>query len=247
MMDGGNPAGVWLSWINWGWNDKGESCSYLNPGSCDSHNWGGHSASGSHVDEYLKRPGPPHGPPSPPTPPAPTPGGQCSVNPGENNNGVNLEASARKTADADTCCTLCKEAKECVGYTHVTALGECWLKSSLGALTSDANVNSGSFTQPAPTPVPVPSPVPQPAPTPVPAPTPAGDCPGGSLQACIQSCPSGAAFAICVSVCEERCGSAAQCGTDDGDNLNHCISNCPADSFADCIGCCEDKFPSVIL
>jgi len=242
MMDGGNPAGVWLSWINWGWNDKGESCSYLNPGSCDSHSWGSHSASGSHVDGYLKRPGPPHGPPSPPTPPAPTPAGQCSVNAGKNNNGVNLEASARKTADADACCTLCKEAKECVGYTHVTALGECWLKSSLGALTSDANVNSGSFTRPAPTPAPVP-----PQPTPVPAPTPSGDCPGGSLSACIQSCPSGSAFAVCVAVCEDRCGSATQCGTDDGDSLNHCISNCPSDSFADCIGCCEDKFPSVIL
>jgi len=256
MMDGGNPAGVWLSWINWGWNDKGESCSYMNPGSCDAHNWGSHSASGSHVDGYLKRPGPPQGPPSPPTPPAPTPIGQCTVDHGQNNNGVNLEASARQTGDMDECCTLCKDADGCQGYTHVTASGECWLKSSLGALTADPDVNSGGFTRPAPTPPPTPltppAPTPPaptpPAPTP-PAPTPPAppsDCPGGSLAACIQQCPSGAAFQVCVAVCEERCASP-QCGDDDGDSLSHCVANCPSASFVDCIGCCEDKFPSIVL
>merc|ERR1712070_1249214 len=74
MMNGGNPAGVWVSWANWGWDDKGESCSYLNPGSCDSHNWGSHSNSGSHVDDYLKSAGPVGPtPPSPPSPPSPSP------------------------------------------------------------------------------------------------------------------------------------------------------------------------------
>jgi len=87
MMDGGNSAGVWVSWANWGWNDKGESCSYLTPGSCDGHSWGSHSTSGNGVDGYLKRPGPPSGPPSPPSP---TPAGSCSTNPNQNNNGVNL-------------------------------------------------------------------------------------------------------------------------------------------------------------
>merc|ERR1711865_1108642 len=67
MMNGNNPAGVWVSWANWGWDDKGESCSYLNGGACDGHNWGSHSASGSHVDSYLKAAGPPSGP-SPPSP-----------------------------------------------------------------------------------------------------------------------------------------------------------------------------------
>merc|ERR1712032_337191 len=71
--------------------------------------------------------------------------------------------------------------------------------------------------------------------------------PGGSLAACIQDCPSGAAFQTCVTVCEERCGSSSQCGADDGDSLSHCISNCPSDSFETCVGCCEDKFPSIFF
>merc|ERR1712159_686646 len=84
MMNGNNPAGAWVSLANWGWNDKGESCSYLTPGSCDGHNWGGRSDSGSHVDSHLKSPGPPAPGPTPspspmstptpaPTPPSPTP------------------------------------------------------------------------------------------------------------------------------------------------------------------------------
>jgi hypothetical protein len=66
------------------------------------------------------------------------------------------------------------------------------------------------------------------------------------LAACIQQCPSGAAFQVCVAVCEERCGSP-QCGDDDGDSLSHCVANCPSASFVDCIGCCEDKFPTIVL
>jgi len=34
-----------------------------------------------------------------------------------------------------------------------------------------------------------------------------------------------------------------QCGNDDGNSLNHCVQNCPGDTFADCIDCCEIKFP----
>merc|ERR1712079_593831 len=91
-------------------------------------NWGSHTSSGSHVDQYLKAPGPPVGPP------APTPPGQCSSNPGQNNNGVNLESTARSASSPEQCCSLCAAAAGCKGYTHVTANKECWLKSSLGAL-----------------------------------------------------------------------------------------------------------------
>lgn len=188
-----------------------------------------------------RRCGPP-GPPTP-TPPTPTPPpGQCSTNPGQNNNGVNMESSARSTSSPSQCCDLCKDAQGCVGYTHVTANNECWLKSSLGSLTSDDQVNSGSYTAPAPTPRPTPTPTP--APTPRPTPT---DCPGGSLANCIKECPSGAAFAVCVDVCKDRCGSSKACGDDDGDSLSHCVSHCPTDGFADCISCCEDKFPSSMI
>jgi endoglucanase len=141
MMNGGNPAGVWVSWANWGWDDKGESCSYLNPGSCDSRNWGSHSASGSHVDGYLKAAGPPS--PSP----SPLPG-SCSTNPGQNNNGVNLEDTPRSASNPGECCSMCMSSGGCKGYTHVTGNGECWLKSQLGSLTADSNVNSGSYDPP---------------------------------------------------------------------------------------------------
>lgn len=246
MMDGGNPAGVWVSWANWGWNDKGESCSYLNPGSCDGHSWGSHSNSGSHVDDYLKRPGPPSGPPSPPSPsPSPSPG-VCDTNPGQNNNGQNLETTARSASSPSACCDLCSQASGCVGYTHVTGKNECWLKSALGGLTSDSYVNSGSVKVPPPTPGP-----PPPAPTPSPpSPSPSG-CPGGSLEACIGACPTSpaAAFGVCVSECTARCGGGESCtGGDDGSDLPTCMGHCPTDShFGDCVNCCADKFPSATL
>merc|ERR1712137_796991 len=249
MMNGGNSAGVWVSWANWGWDDKGEACSYLNPGSCDSHNWGSHSQSGAAVDGYLKAAGPPSGPPSPTPTPSP---GQCTSQPGQNNNGVNLESTARSAGSASECCNMCAGATGCVGYTHVTANSECWLKSSLGSLTSDSYVNSGSYKAPTPTPVPptptpVPVPVPVPLPSPSPGPLPEG-CPGGSLANCIGECPTDQdIFQICVDVCQERCGGAASCGNDDGSSLAHCVSNCPSDKYATCIDCCQTKFPSMHL
>jgi len=242
MMNAGNPAGVWVSWANWGWDDKAESCAYLNPGSCNSGNWGSHTSSGSHVDGYLKAAGPPVGPSPVPTPPAPTPPGQCSANPGQNNNGVNLESAARSASNTDQCCSLCAGTSGCVGYTHVTANNECWLKSSLGSLTADSDVNSGSYTAPQPTPQPKPTP----QPTPRPQPTPASDCPGGSLAACIGLCPSGAVFQVCVDSCQERC-SVPQCGNNDGDDLGTCVKGCPTSKFAECIACCEGKFPSQMI
>lgn len=99
-----------------------------------------------------------------------------------------------------------------------------------------------------PTPVPTP-PAPSPGPLPPPAPTPSpGACPGGSLAACIKQCPSSvpsSVFQICVEVCEERCVSQS-CGEDDGDSLSHCVGNCPSDKFADCVGCCQKKFPPMV-
>lgn len=245
MMNGGNPAGVWVSWANWGWDDKAEACAFLNGGSCNAHNWGSWTSSGQHVAQYMKAAGPPSGPPAPPTPTPPTPAGQCTKNPGQNNNGVNLESASRSASSPDQCCSLCAAAPGCVGYTHVTANNECWLKSSLGALTSDSYVNSGSYSAPAPTPVPSPRPTPTPTPKPTPQPSPAQGCPGGSLKACIGMCPmdSPVAFQVCVDVCTEDC-STPSCGDDDGSSLSHCVQHCPAASFADCIDCCKSKFPS---
>jgi hypothetical protein len=135
MMNGNNPAGVSVSWANWGWNDKGESCSYLTPGSCDAHNWGRHSESGSHVDGYFKNPSPS------PSPPA----GQCSIEVGKNNDGTNLQDAADHTGSAEECCSKCSSASGCVGFTWVHGTEECWLKSSLSGLRDDSDVTSGSM------------------------------------------------------------------------------------------------------
>jgi len=230
--------------------------------------------------------------------PAPTPSpGQCTTQPGQNNNGVNLESSARSAGSPDECCSMCAAAANCVGYTHVTANDECWLKSSLGGLTSDSDVTSGSYQSPAPTPVPLPvptpTPIPVPPPTPTPVPSPAhctcgctGDdlkacmeacpaedfetcigvctdpcpstttlapptpvpspsgCPGGSLAACISGCPTDAdLFEPCVDDCQSRCAGTSCTGGDDGNSLATCIGGCPSDKYAECIDCCEDKFP----
>jgi aryl-phospho-beta-D-glucosidase BglC (GH1 family) len=77
-----NPHGVTISWVNWGYDDKAESCAALQPGACGARAWDRTSRSGSMVKHYLQQsppsPGPPSpGPPSPgppsPGPPAPTP------------------------------------------------------------------------------------------------------------------------------------------------------------------------------
>jgi endoglucanase len=183
MMNGNNPAGVWVSWANWGWNDKGESCSYLQPGSCDSHNWGGHSASGSHVDGYLKSPGPPSPGPSPPSP-SPSPAGHCVIAAGQNNGGTNLHETAESTNSADDCCEKCSSTSGCVGFTWVLANHECWLKSSITSLRSDPDVISGSVSSPSPSPS-------QPC---------TGVDDGSDLHGCIAHCPS-AGYADCVNCC----------------------------------------------
>merc|ERR1712139_49784 len=107
-------------------------------------------------------------------------------NPGQNNNGVNLESTSRSASSPDQCCSLCAGASGCAGYTHVTANNECWLKSSLGSLTSDSYVTSGSYSRPAST---TPGP-PMTTTPPTPPPTPKHSCPGGSLAACIGMCPA---------------------------------------------------------
>merc|ERR1712232_615888 len=236
---------------------------------------------------------------SPSPSPSPTPSGQCTTQPGQNNNGVNLESSARSAGSPGECCSMCAAAANCVGYTHVTANDECWLKSSLGGLTSDSDVTSGSYQSPVPTPVPLPvptptpTPIPHPTPTPTPVPSPAhctcgctGDdlqacmeacraedfetcigvctdpcpstttlapptpvpspsgCPGGSLAACISGCPTDAdLFEPCVDDCQSRCAGTSCTGGDDGNSLATCIGGCPSDKYAECIDCCEDKFP----
>merc|ERR1712217_298476 len=77
-----NPHGVTISWANWAYDDKSESCAALQPGACGAHSWDRTSQSGSMVKGYLKEssvnpPSPPSPPsPSPPSPPVP-PIGQC--------------------------------------------------------------------------------------------------------------------------------------------------------------------------
>lgn len=237
-MNGGNPAGVWVSWANWGWDDKGESCSYLNPGSCDAHNWGSHSASGSHVDGYLKAAGPSGGSTTPAPPPAP---GTCQTFPGQNNNGVNFESTARHASSPGECCNACKGASGCKGYTHIEANSKCWLKSSLGSLTSDSYATSGSYSPELPTTTAAARTTAAPTPS-SPTVSPSQDCPGGSLQSCIGACPEDI-LEVCTHECDERCGGSA-CGSDDGASLSHCVSHCPSDGFQKCVGCCEDKFSS---
>lgn len=50
-----NPAGVTISWCNWGYDDKAESCAALQPGSCGSQQWDRTSQSGTMVKGYLKQ------------------------------------------------------------------------------------------------------------------------------------------------------------------------------------------------
>jgi endoglucanase len=49
-----NPHGVTISWANWGYDDKGESCAALQPVACPAHDWDRTSQSGSIVKGYLK-------------------------------------------------------------------------------------------------------------------------------------------------------------------------------------------------
>jgi hypothetical protein len=50
-------------------------------------------------------------------------------------------------------------------------------------------------------------------------------------------------FQPCVDSCQKNCSSCT--GGDDGNDLATCVKGCPSDSFADCIDCCKDKFPTV--
>lgn len=182
-------------------------------------------------------PGP--SPPPAPTPPTPpTPGGTCQTFDCKNNDGTNLKSSADMAGSADECCSKCKAASGCVGYTWVKDNQECWLKSAVGAPRDDdcgCCVTSGSYTA-----------VPSPGPSPGPGPS---DCPGGSLAACIQTCPSDLSiFKVCVAECTKRCAGASSCtGGDDGDSLQTCMSGCPTEKYSDCINCCASKFPSFLL
>merc|ERR1712232_425190 len=50
-----NPHGVTISWCNWGYDDKAESCAALQPGACGAHDWDRTSQSGNMVKGYLKQ------------------------------------------------------------------------------------------------------------------------------------------------------------------------------------------------
>jgi len=181
------------------------------------------------------------GPQPSPGPAPPTPGGQCQTFVGMNNDGTNLRSSADITNSADECCSRCGETSGCVGYTWVHKLNECWLKSVVGPPRDDACggcVTSGTHSAPAPTP----------SPGPGPGPGPHTGCPGGSLVACIQTCPATipVAFEACVGECQVRCSGPSCTGGDDGNSLTDCLSGCPTDKYADCVGCCASKFPSFI-
>jgi len=181
--------------------------------------------------------------PTPGPSPGPTPGGQCQTFYGKNNDGTNLKSSADYANSADECCSKCGEASGCVGYTWVHKLNECWLKSAVGAPRDDACggcVTSGTYSAPAPTP--------SPGPRPSPGPSPHTGCPGGSLAACIQTCPSSnpVVFETCVGECQVRCSGPSCTGGDDGNNLTDCLSGCPTETYADCVGCCASKFPSFV-
>jgi len=131
--------------------------------------------------------------PSPPAPPGPGPSpgpvppspphqcGQsdkCNCSPGMNNDGRNMEDSARRAADEGDCCNMCQEKVGCVGWTYIPSSGnECWLKDVVGTLRSDGNVISGSINGTTP--------VPGPSPSPPPAPGPPQQC--GSSSACVCS------------------------------------------------------------
>merc|ERR1712232_131129 len=103
----------------------------------------------------------PPSPPSPPSPPTP-PSGTCTSSPGMNNGGVNLK-QASGVNDAGACCDACTATSGCVGYTFVKRGGdgsppECWLKSSVDALTPDPYVVSGTIGGPSPVPPSPPTP-----------------------------------------------------------------------------------------
>lgn len=132
-------------------------------------------------------PGPsPPAPPGPsPTPgPTPSPPHQCGssdgclCSPGMNNDGRNMESSARTASSPAECCNLCQQAEGCVGWTHIPSSGnQCWLKDQVGDLRTDGSVTSGKVNGT--------SPVPGPTPSPPPAPSPPHQC--GSADACVCS------------------------------------------------------------
>jgi len=187
--------------------------------------------------------------PSPTPVPTPGPSGQCKIFEGMNNDGTNLHSTATSASSTDDCCNQCSATSGCVGFTHVHATGECWMKSAVDSPRDDqcsGCVTSGVVSA-VPTPVPTPSPVPAPSPVPTPSPTPS-DCPGGSLSACVAECPSGTSvFAVCVAECSKRCEDESCTGGDDGTDLASCCQNCPSDTFEECIGCCGNKFTSTFL
>jgi cellulose 1,4-beta-cellobiosidase len=153
-------------------------------------------------------PAPPGPGPSPSPGPTPSPPYQCGAketcncSPGKNNDGRNMESSARRASTADECCDFCQSVGNCVGWTWIPQSGnECWLKDQIGDLRDDGAVTSGSNGR---SPTPAPTPTPSPTPSPVPS-----DCPGGSLDACLDMCPDDDAdlFKACVKSCQRRCES----------------------------------------
>jgi len=90
---------------------------------------------------------------------------KCEISPGMNNDGTNMEDSARHAWDEGDCCDQCEKKNGCVGWTFVPGRGnECWLKNQVGNLRSDEHVISGKIKGTTPTPGPTPSPGPVPGP-----------------------------------------------------------------------------------
>lgn len=78
----------------------------------------------------------------------PPPPGPCTVFPGQNNHGHNLqEAGGAQTPDA--CCSACVALSGCIGWTFVSeGAAQCYLKDALGPLTPDPAVISGAVGAP---------------------------------------------------------------------------------------------------
>ena len=72
----------------------------------------------------------------------PPPAGPCTLFPGQNNHGSNIQSST--SADPESCCTQCTALTGCIGFTFVPGNNDCYLKNKLDPLTPDSQVVSGA-------------------------------------------------------------------------------------------------------
>jgi len=128
--------------------------------------------------------------PAPPGPELCGSNSNCACSPGMQNHGTSMQDNFVWARDESQCCDLCSQLEGCAGWTFVPGNGQCWLKDTVGEMTPDKWVISGSVTA-----------VTGPSPSP-----PSSSCPGGSLSTCLGLCPSDAgAFETCVKECMSRC------------------------------------------